>query len=480
MHKLIAEELYQNVHFAKLLKVRPADALQFRADTIKMGANKYARELEAAKVSSLAVGAMGLAPLALGLATTPFAAAVGGVALAGYGIATVFDALHVKRFYPFPLIRQSLNEIAGGFAGNDHAARGSAPLECVTEFVSPELASEYTLLYHCMVTLCGKLENLLPEQRLTTYRYAVRTFHLHGNIEALIASGNVETIANNAVRPEQRVQLPQREQRPIDRLMAIANTMPQPAEEPAPLQYAAPVMDDPWGVDEPEVGPTVESFAEEMAAAPPLPPVQPSSDLPAEWMRYLLEYPAVLLYGAQGSGKSTLARWLMNERKKRGHLIDICDPHFEFGDWPGFDVYGKGLNYFEVNERLVKWADETVKRYQQRATVENVQFQPYTLLAEEFTRWAGNCSNSSMFFEKAMTDIRKIGMCCVFVSHNDTLSTLGGAKGYGKTKDETLLKVHLQSKASPTEFGKMIPTGRAFIKLPGQPEIQEVSVPNLK
>ncbi|MBP0006209.1 MAG: hypothetical protein J7642_21245 [Cyanobacteria bacterium SBC] len=196
------------------------------------------------------------------------------------------------------------------------------------------------------------------------------------------------------------------------------------------------------------------------------------------WMSDLLEYPSVLIYGPQGSGKSVFARWLVATRASRGHQVEIYDPHREAGDWEQYSCFGDGMDYDAIDTRLLAFSQTVRRRYEQRAQQRGLEFQPLTVVAEEFTRWGTKCDNAADFFETAVTDIRKVACHALFVSHNRTMGALGGAKGLAATRDAAMLELELQATIDPVT-GKASPAFRGKLKYPGGETI-DVEIPQFK
>jgi hypothetical protein len=195
------------------------------------------------------------------------------------------------------------------------------------------------------------------------------------------------------------------------------------------------------------------------------------------WLTEILGYPSVLIHGASGSGKTTFAEWMVAERIRLGHTVEILDPHRKFGQWPDLPVTGDGLDYDAINQSLGNFLRTVVDRYQRRATIPNYRPKPLTILAEEFTQWGKKCSAAAEFFETSISDIRKIGCHVIYVSHARTLTGLGGATGLAKTRDASLLELELLAQVDP-KTGEVTPTGRGLLRYPGGHQI-EVQIPKL-
>ena len=197
-----------------------------------------------------------------------------------------------------------------------------------------------------------------------------------------------------------------------------------------------------------------------------------------EWMKDLLSYPSVLIYGAPGAGKSTFAEWLVTERAKNGHKLEILDPHRKFGQWDGLSVFGDGMNFNAIDDRLKAFADLVDSRYLGRSKKADFNPRPLTVLAEEFTQWAKKCSHAPAFFEMSVSDIRKINCHVVYVSHGRTLTSLGGSKGLAATRDSALLELELLAKVDETT-GEAVPALKGLLKYPGRSPM-EVAIPAMK
>jgi hypothetical protein len=184
-------------------------------------------------------------------------------------------------------------------------------------------------------------------------------------------------------------------------------------------------------------------------------------------MPSLTWYPSVLIYGAPGSGKSTFAGDEIVKRKQAGHRVVVLDPHAAYGAWQGCEVIGGGMDYGAIDAKLAWFASEVGKRYKIVQTQPNPKFQPLTFVCDEFTRWGSKCANSAEFFEQLVTDIRKVEMFGLIISHTRTLAGLANAKGFASLRDEALLEVEILGNQDK-ESGRATPRFEAMVKLPGQ------------
>ena len=201
-------------------------------------------------------------------------------------------------------------------------------------------------------------------------------------------------------------------------------------------------------------------------------PALPSTG--GDWVDEAVAYSSVLIFGGMGSGKTTLATEIVRRKQSLGHQIIVLDPHAAKGQWAGLQVVGGGMNYTAIDEELTAYHRETERRYQLLASEgkEAVNKLPHIcILTEEFTNYAARCKQAKDFLQACMSDNRKVNMSVLMISHNNTLPTLGGAKGIAQLRDDALLEIKL---IPPTQN---LPR-RAYLKLPGQ-QFVEVELPTI-
>jgi len=196
-----------------------------------------------------------------------------------------------------------------------------------------------------------------------------------------------------------------------------------------------------------------------------------------DWIKTCLSAPAVLVFGPQGAGKSTFAEYLVQQRHNAGHEIEVLDPHRKYGSWPGLACYGQGMNYTELDNRLIDFESTTRDRYEQFGSIPNFNPRPKTVVAEEFTNWADRCESAGDFFSASLSDNRKVKMHSLYVSHARELGALGGKKGASKMRDRGLLEVELLADIGPDGTPK--PAMRGKLRYPNTKEWIDVEVPDL-
>lgn len=200
------------------------------------------------------------------------------------------------------------------------------------------------------------------------------------------------------------------------------------------------------------------------------------------WFIRVKGYRLVLVYGGQGSGKSSLAEIIVRERLREGHHVEIWDVHRDAQKWTGLPVYGGGMNYKAVDERM-RWAHRLIEsRYREIDSkgAANCNFQPVTIVVEELTNMAERCEAADEFYKTSLSDIRKACVFVLYVSHDRTLSATGGSKGLAHSRDMAMLEVELFAESDPVT-GEERSTGKGKMKLPGsKPEKIDIETNGLE
>jgi hypothetical protein len=204
---------------------------------------------------------------------------------------------------------------------------------------------------------------------------------------------------------------------------------------------------------------------------PPTAEAMPAQDDRFAWAQDLLHFPAVLVWGPQGSGKTSFAAWLLHQRIAAGHSARVFDPHASYGQWNGLKVIGAGMNFAGCDIAMQDFIAKVKAEYQARAKQPDYKPIRESLLVDEFTQWSAMCTHSGDFFVTALSDIRKIQKCVIFVSHDRSLVALGGSKGFSKARNNGLLELELEATIDP-ETGEPRPAMKGKLRYPGKAAIE--------
>lgn len=204
------------------------------------------------------------------------------------------------------------------------------------------------------------------------------------------------------------------------------------------------------------------------------------SSNPYDWLKQLYGTNCVLMFGGQGSGKTSFVEWYAEEKSKQGDEVIVFDVHRKYGAWKGLRVVGDGRNYKAIDEEILRIEKLITTRYQQFATEEFFNPRPITLIFEEFSKWKNFCEHSDSFFLTALTDIRKVLIQVVFVSHVKTMSGLTNQKGLLETFNSGVDKLELISEKVECTDGivRPRPTGKGKLTLVNSPKSILVDIPS--
>jgi hypothetical protein len=191
----------------------------------------------------------------------------------------------------------------------------------------------------------------------------------------------------------------------------------------------------------------------------------------------LINCPALIIYGGQGSGKTTLAKGIANRRSESGHQIVVLDPHGSPAHWGGFKLVGAGMKYEQLAIALDNF-NKTVKRRYELFEQGETNFEHITFVCDEFTNWATRLpeETASEFLKSSLSDIRKVNIHVIFISHSNTLEILGKSKGLATMRDSGAIQLQLFTLSSSD--GTSRPRGDGLITYIGQ-EPQAVQIPQL-
>jgi len=411
--------------FAPLVLLEQGDVdvwVRRRGAILIAKSKEIAKDCEAGKLASaLTVGA------SVVMSSNPLAWIPLTIGAIGY-VYTVFQEFQdIGSIRLIPMYRGPLGDILKVMEGGQAEQRH--PLLDQIEYLSEAEKDEVLLINYRFGEIAGVLNSAPPKVRFDLYRHLCGQFHARRD---LMSGDEVKHYINAAVSEERRAMPPQS----------------QPVIDSGEVKAIAPT---------PALEPTVSTRS----------PITNNSPLPPEqWTPDLMGYPSILIYGAQGAGKTSTAAWLIRERINTGHQIKILDPHRSYGQWDGLECIGDGMDYDAINNELKSFTEEIKSRYKARAKTPNYNPPKLTLVCDEFTQWAKKCGHSATFFEESLTDIRKINLHVLFISHARTLTGLGGSSGLAATRDAGLLELELEAQVDP-QTKKASPKLLGWLKYPG-------------
>ncbi|HEY9596329.1 MAG TPA: ATP-binding protein [Cyanophyceae cyanobacterium] len=417
---------YNTTEYAHIEILESGDVdiwLRRRGQLLIEKAKDTARECEAGKLASIAVVGVSAVLSANPLMWIPLS-----IGASGYLWTLFTEYQDTGAIKPIPLYRGRLGNLLGILEGQ--RGEEAHPLLEQIAYLSEQDKDEVLLLRYRFGQIAGVLGAVPPRTRFDLYRHIVEQYHAR---QILIERDEINAYLASAVSEARRAMPAQDKQKPA-----------------LPTQPVVPALQEP----------TVSSTNNQQ-------PITNNSPLPPEqWTPDLMGYPSILIYGAQGAGKTSTAAWLIGERIKVGHQIKILDPHRSYGQWDGLECIGDGMDYEAINDELKAFTEEIKARYKTRAKTPNYDPPKLTLVCDEFTQWAKKCSHSATFFEESLTDIRKINLHVLFISHARTLTGLGGSNGLAAARDAGLLELELEAQVDP-QTKKASPKLLGWLKYPG-------------
>ena len=236
--------------------------------------------------------------------------------------------------------------------------------------------------------------------------------------------------ANQQQRPPAQIP-PNQQQRQVPPNQQQRQIPAEPTDR-LPIQYAKPNNVDNSASSNPE---NVRNPGNP-GNAPALQPVQ-NVDRFEEIRSLLLNIPTLLIYGSQGSGKTSKGGWLAAEHMKLGHLVLLVNPLAKWKFFEGIKTYGKGINFKDAADGIMRFVDEANRRLRLSGTSDYNPFseQHWVLLCDEMTNWEAKMPVDVMtsLIEVCTQLLRQANMSVVFTSHGKTLTCFGGKQaGNGK------------------------------------------------
>jgi hypothetical protein len=432
---------YDPSEFAPLALLEQGDVdvwVRRRGVILLEKSKETAKECEAGKLAcAITVGA------SVVMSANPLAWVPMVIGAAGYIYVVFQEFQDTGSIRLIPMYRGKLGDILRVMEGGQAALRH--PLEDQIEYLSEAEKDEVLLINYRFGEIAGVLNSAPPKVRFDLYRHLCGQFHARRDI---ITGDEVKHYINAAVSQERRTAMPPQSQPAIQQEEVKARALRCCEAQIAPQPQET----------------TVNSHTPPTSCQRPISNSSPLQ--PDQWTPDLMGYPSILIYGAQGAGKTSTAAWLIRERINAGHQVKILDPHRAYGQWDGLECIGDGMDYDAINDELKAFTEEIKVRYKARSRTPNYNPPKLTLVCDEFTQWAKKCSHSAIFFEESLTDIRKINLHVLFISHARTLTGLGGSSGLAATRDAGLLELELETQVDPVTK-KASPKLLGWLKHPG-------------
>ena len=180
------------------------------------------------------------------------------------------------------------------------------------------------------------------------------------------------------------------------------------------------------------------------------------------WLETLLCCPCLLVIGRPGSAKSSFAGAMAIAREVLLENLTqtiVCDPnaHLKVKNriWQRhWRLKGSGDNWKEIDSAISDM-------YRRFADSQGTNY--ISSIYDEMTAYEGNVNADRLggFLPQITSKARAAEEYITLVSHNDTLSCLGGKSGQAKLKDD-MVQLNLGSKSG--KRGKFYPTGKGTIE----------------
>ena len=180
------------------------------------------------------------------------------------------------------------------------------------------------------------------------------------------------------------------------------------------------------------------------------------------WLETLLCCPCLLVIGRPGSAKSSFAGAMAIAREVLLENLTqtiVCDPnaHLKVKNriWQRhWQLKGSGDNWKEIDSAIADM-------YRRFADSQGANY--ISSIYDEMTAYEGNVNSDRLggFLPQITSKARAAEEYITLVSHNDTLSCLGGKTGQAKLKDD-MVQLNLGSKSG--KRGKFYPTGKGTLE----------------
>lgn len=157
----------------------------------------------------------------------------------------------------------------------------------------------------------------------------------------------------------------------------------------------------------------------------PLPDAEAPLQLPAPQLSPLpmLSGRHILIAGATGTGKTHTARYLL--RARQDEQVQILDPHFKPGEWPGeFDILGGGRDFDAIEAAIGMAYEMMTLRFQQRKKGAG-HFEPLTLVVDEIPAITKYKPEAAAHLQALANEGRKIAIYLMLLSQSVLVKPLG-------------------------------------------------------
>ncbi len=131
----------------------------------------------------------------------------------------------------------------------------------------------------------------------------------------------------------------------------------------------------------------------------------------------------LLVIGATGEGKTTLVQWIVHTFWQGSDVL-VIDPHYKPGEWQGLTVIGKGRNFQEAEDTMVRVRSEMDKRYKKRA--EGIQdWNRLVVIIDELPALVSSTNEVRDIIPALSQEARKVDIVLVILATGWEVTTLG-------------------------------------------------------
>lgn len=141
-----------------------------------------------------------------------------------------------------------------------------------------------------------------------------------------------------------------------------------------------------------------------------------------DWSQ-ITQFYHLLVIGSTGGGKTTLIQWIVSSFCSESDVI-VIDPHYKPGEWVGLTVLGKGRNFSEAEEAMVRLRSEMDKRYKKRAQgIED--WNRLVVIIDELPALIASTDQVKDIIPALSQEARKVGITLIILATGWEVVTLG-------------------------------------------------------